>query len=310
MSDNVYSVKDFLDTPNFDSYGDNVRVTLERLMQIVNSEGIDFVIKIGKSESNETINFSHSTKPSVNLCIIYIYQEHIRVKLANGNKVNIYDPEEIHGDGDLIFNLLDRYHEVNRGKRKFSIYIHSDLLDKIEAIAIRSNKKANEIIEQFLDEKTTGLFMGVRHKIEFRNFLMQANMFREDLDYSEQKTLKRLSFMYLIAAYQEYYKRDEGEKFKIVSNNDNQRIEGPVHLFDEWELGNSDSETILGFALSILSGSKSLSDFQDIIQDMNETTFRLAVNSLKILKCEYIVNVESENILIEQLRVLNTDGIW
>ena len=305
MSNNFYSVEEFLSTQKFKSYGENVRVILEKLIQSANNEGVNFVVKIGKGK-NEIINFSYSAKPSVNLCAVYIHREHIRVKFADGNEVKVSDPTEIPGDGDIIFDLLDRYREVNRGKRQQSIYVYSDVMDKIEVIAKKDHRNVNEIIEQFLDEKTAGLFINIRHRSEFRNLMIQANMFRDDLDYSEQKTYQRIAFNYLIAAYQGDYKRDEGAKFKIVLTNNILDIGGPVHLFGhlddyydlyEWREA-IDSEIILGFARFILRGSQSeKGELQDILQAMEEIPLKLAMNSFKILRREYILNVESENIL-------------
>lgn len=311
MSNNFHSVEEFLNTSNYKSYGENVRLILKKLIQSANSEGVNFVVKIGKGK-NEIINFSHSTKPSVNLCTVYIRKEHIRVKFVNGNEVKVSDPIEIPGDGDIIFDLLDRYHEVNRGKRQQSIYVYSDVMNKIEAIAKKNKRNVNELIEQFLDEKTVGLFINLRHKLEFRNLMMQANMFRNDLDYAEQQTFKIIAFNYLIAAYQGDYKLSEGEKFRVVIKDTGLHPEGPNHLFHDWD-SSKDSEIILGFAQYILWGPQpQKGGLQDILECFGESLedlpFKLAMNSLKILTRKYIINIESENLITRSHKVITEIG--
>lgn len=306
MKNNTYLPNEFFKTDDFKGYSESVRSILEKLIKIVMNEEMNIVIKIGRGK-NQIITLSPSNKTSVNICTIYIHKSHIRVRLSDYSEVKIASPEEVPGDWDIIFDMLDRYYEINRGRTQYSIYIYSDVIERIEAIADRDRKTINEIIEQILNENTAGLFKSLRHKNEFKNLLIQADMFKDDLDYTDAKTLRRIAHMYLISAYQMDYKRDAGEKFRIELNNG---IVGPVHLLDEWELGYKDSETMLGFALTILNGLKSLNDLQDLLQDMNETTFRYALNAMKILKWDYVVDTSSEDILVRNEPTISTGGIW
>lgn len=294
MEKNVFEFKGFMKLQNFIDYSQNVKEIFEQLFRTLEVEGVEFLVKVGRGK-NEIITLSYKDKPSANIAKIYVHKEHIRLKLGEGDEVKVSNPHEVYKDEDIILDILDKYYEQTRGKRQYSIYIYSDVLDKIENIAVKENKKSNEIIEQLLDEKTAGFFTSRRHRAEFINLIKQAGLDQTWLDFQNRKLTRQVAFMYLIAAFQKDYKAYEGEKFRVTFENGKLLIEGPVYLFKEWGLGVSDSETIFGFALTFMEQIKP-ELLQDILQDMNDRTFRLASNAFKLLKEEYLININSEDV--------------
>ncbi len=309
MSNNIHSIKTFFETQKFRDYNPTVQAILVKLFNSLSLEGVEYVIKVGVGK-NEIITLSLKNKPSTNIISVYIHREHIRIRLGEGEELKITSEYDISIDSDIILDILDKYYELNRGKRQSSIYVYSDVMDKIDAIAAKNGKKANEIIEQFLNEKTSGLFISRRHKSEFVSLLKQADMFRNDMDYSNPKTCQRITAIYLISAFQKEYKRDTGSKFTIVRSGDWFIFKGPIHLFKEWTLGYKNSETILGLALYIQEGSNNLNQLADILHYMDDSTYTLAMNALRILKWDYEIDVEHEDILRRTEPMVITGGIW
>lgn len=279
---------------SFINYSQNIKEIFEELFRTLQVEGVEFLVKVGRGK-NQIITLSYKEKPSANIAKIYIHKEHIRIKLGEGDEVKVSNSNEVQRDEDIILDILDKYNEQERGKRQYSIYIYSDVLDKIEEIAVKENKKSNEIIEQFLDEKTAGFFTSRRHRAEFINLIRQAGLDQTWLDSRNRKLIRQVIFMYLIAAFQKDYKVNEGEKFRVAFEDEKLIVQGPVYLFKEWQLGLSDSETILGFALTFMEQTKP-ELLQDILQDMNNRTFRLVSNAFKLLKEEHLINVNSEDV--------------
>lgn len=308
MKNNIYLPKDFFETEEFKSYGEKVQLIIDKLISILSHEKIEIAIKVGRGK-NKIVTISDREKTSMNICTIYVHKEHIRVKIDDYDEVKITSTEEIPGDWDLILDILDKYRKINRDKKRYSIYVYSDIIKRIEAIANKEDKTVNEIIEKILDENTSDLFTNLRHKNEFKSLLTQADLFRDDLDYSEPKIYRIIAFLYLISAYQSDYKYYEGEKFRIEIEDGVRRIKGPIHLFDEWKLVCKDSDLILGFALYILYGSESPDELLDVILAMDSKPFKYAINSLKILKGEYRIDTISEEILTKPKYIVIQGGV-
>lgn len=309
MSNNIHSPKTFIETQTFKNYNPSVQVIIEKLLNTLSLEDVGYVIKIGKGK-NEIITFSLESKPSTNIASVYIHREHVRIRLGEGEELKISSVDDITADSDTILDIIDKYNELVRGKRQCSIYVYADVMDKIDAIAAKEDRKPNEIIEQFLHEKTSGVFISPRHKSEFISLLKQAEMFKDILDYTYPKTLQRIAVIYLLSAFQKEYKRDTGSKFSIVRSGEWFIFNGPIHLFKEWELGYKKSETILGLALFIQEGSNNPHQLSDILQDLDDSTYPLAMNAFKILSWKYEIDTASKDVLVMPKKVIiNTDEL-
>lgn len=309
MSNNFYLPKDFLETKTYKNYSSNVQIILEKIITALNLKSIAYVIKIGKGK-NQIITLSLENKPSSNIASVYIHKEHVRIRLRQEVEIRISLEDDITID-DIVIDILDKYSELTRGKRQCSIYVYADTMDKIDEIAKKAGKKPNEIIEQFLDEKTADLFISQRHKLEFVSLLKQADMFNDNINHSDTKVLQRIAIFYLVAAFQKEYKEDTGEKFSIAKSGDELIFKGPVYLFKEWELGYKKSETVLGLALYIKDGSNDPRILIDILQDMSVNNISyLAENAFNILSERYEIDTVSRDVLVApKTKIINLDEI-
>lgn len=285
---NVCSMETFFKTENFESYNENVQEILKKLFNVLTSEGVKFVIKIGKGK-NAILTVSLEEKTSANIATIYIHKEHIRIKCQEETKIS--SVVEISEYEDFIIDLLEKYHEMIQAKRQYSIYVNDEIIKKIENIAAEGNLKVNEIIERFLHEKTSGIFTSIRHRIEFVNLLKQSDMYRSE-HMLHPKVLRRIAFMYLISANQKGYKFNYGEKFKInILGDEKFNLTGPIYIFE-----NPEVNAIEALAECILRNY----NFQDAISDISsDDDFSLAINALKIINGKYIVDLESKDVLVE-----------
>ena len=295
MQRDYFCRQEFMKTGKYLSFGEKVRAILARLFDVLNQEGVDFVIKVGRGK-NEIITLAYDEKATSNIAAIYIHKEHIRIRLSENDEAKVADTSEINKEAVIVLDILDKYFEQKREKRRFSIYVYSDIIEKLEIMAQAENKKVNEIIEQSLEDRTKGLFNSRRHKVEFINMLKQAG-FTGDINNFDKKTMSRVAAIYLVSAYQKEYLRDEGEKFSIICKGEKTAFGGPVHLLNELDIGYDDSHVILSFAILILSPTMNSESLIDIMQCMNESTFPLAVNAMKILKGQYMIDTNSEEIL-------------
>lgn len=310
MSNNIYLPKDFLETKTYKNYSTTVQIIIERIITALSMKSIAYVIKIGKGK-NQIITLSLENKPSSNIASVYIHNEHVRIRLSQEVEIRISLEDDITFDSDIVIDILDKYSELTRGKRQCSIYVYADTMDKIDEIAKKAGKKPNEIIEQFLDEKTAGLFISERHKLEFISLLKQADLFSDSVNYNDTKVLQRIAIFYLIASFQKEYKEDTGEKFSIGKSGDELFFKGPVHLFKEWETGCKKSETVLGLALYIKDGSNNPRILIEVLQDMSDNNISyLAENAFNILSGKYEIDIASKDVLGEpKKKFVNIDEI-
>jgi len=295
MQRDYFCRQEFMKTGKYLSFGEKVRAILARLFDVLNQEGVDFVIKVGRGK-NEIITLAYDEKATSNIAAIYIHKEHIRIRLSENDEAKVADTSEINKEAVIVLDILDKYFEQKREKRRFSIYVYSDIIEKLEIMAQAENKKVNEIIEQSLEDRTKGLFNSRRHKVEFINMLKQAG-YTENINNFDKKAMSRVAAIYLISAYQKEYLRSEGEKFSIICKGEKTAFGGPVHLIRDLDIGYDDSHVILSFAILILSPTMNSESLIDIMQCMNESTFPLAVNAMKILKGQYMIDTNSEEIL-------------
>lgn len=288
MEKNIYNMESFFQTENFKNYNGSVQEILKKLFNVLASEDVQFVIKIGKGK-NAILTVSLEDKTSANIATIYIHKEHIRVK-SPAEETKVSSLEEISESDDFVIDLLERYHDMLQVKRQYSIYVNDEIIKEIERIADISNSKANEVIERLLYQKTS-IFTSIRHRIEFVNLLKQANMYYNEWNFNEIH-LRKIAFMYLISANQKGYKYNYGEKFKIVPIEDDKvNITGPVHLLEEY----SEINSIEALAVCILKNQ----NFQDIIPDMaDDGEFLLTTNALKIIGRNYKIDIESKDVLV------------
>ncbi|HPY68299.1 MAG TPA: hypothetical protein PLP03_09095 [Bacteroidales bacterium] len=295
MQRDYFCRQEFMKTGKYLSFGEKVRAILARLFDVLNQEGVDFVIKVGRGK-NEIITLAYDEKATSNIAAIYIHKEHIRIRLSENDEAKVADTGEINKEAVIVLDILDKYFEQKREKRRFSIYVYSDIIEKLEVMAQAENKKVNEIIEQSLEDRTKGLFNSRRHKVEFIDMLKQAG-YTENISSFDKKTMSRVAAIYLVSAYQKEYLRNEGEKFSIICKGEKTAFGGPVHLIRDLDIGYDDSHVILAFAILILSPTMNSESLIDIMQSMNESTFPLAVNAMKILKGQYMIDTNSEEIL-------------
>ena len=295
MQRDYFCRQEFMKTGKYLSFGEKVRAILARLFDVLNQEGVDFVIKVGRGK-NEIITLAYDEKATSNIAAIYIHKEHIRIRLSENDEAKVADTGEINKEAVIVLDILDKYFEQKREKRRFSIYVYSDIIEKLEVMAQAENKKVNEIIEQSLEDRTKGLFNSRRHKVEFIDMLKQAG-YTENINNFDKKAMSRVAAIYLISAYQKEYLRSEGEKFSIICKGEKTAFGGPVHLIRDLDIGYDDSHVILAFAILILSPTMNSESLIDIMQSMNESTFPLAVNAMKILKGQYMIDTNSEEIL-------------
>jgi hypothetical protein len=295
MQRDYFCRQEFMKTGKYLSFGEKVRAILARLFDVLNQEGVDFVIKVGRGK-NEIITLAYDEKATSNIAAIYIHKEHIRIRLSENDEAKVADTGEINKEAVIVLDILDKYFEQKREKRRFSIYVYSDIIEKLEVMAQAENKKVNEIIEQSLEDRTKGLFNSRRHKVEFIDMLKQAG-YTENINNFDKKAMSRVAAIYLISAYQKEYLRSEGEKFSIICKGEKTAFGGPVHLIRDLDIGYDDSHVILSFAILILSPTMNSESLIDIMQCMNESTFPLAVNAMKILKGQYMIDTNSEEIL-------------
>jgi len=295
MQRDYFCRQEFMKTGKYLSFGEKVRAILARLFDVLNQEGVDFVIKVGRGK-NEIITLAYDEKATSNIAAIYIHKEHIRIRLSENDEAKVADTGEINKEAVIVLDILDKYFEQKREKRRFSIYVYSDIIEKLEVMAQAENKKVNEIIEQSLEDRTKGLFNSRRHKVEFIDMLKQAG-YTENISSFDKKTMSRVAAIYLVSAYQKEYLRNEGEKFSIICKGEKTAFGGPVHLIRDLDIGYDDSHVIFSFAILILSPTMNSESLIDIMQSMNESTFPLAVNAMKILKGQYMIDTNSEEIL-------------
>lgn len=99
-------------------------------------------------------------------------------------------------------------------------------------------------------------FFSKQHKEEFKELLEQAHLESAFSSSTSQLEHKQIAFLYLIACYQEEYKRYEGCKF-YVEDLGELSLEGPLYLLEEKyiTLKQYDHEIMLGLAKKILEGT-------------------------------------------------------
>lgn len=288
MGNNMCDMETFFETDNFKSYSGNVQEILKKLFNVLTSEGVKFIIKIGKGK-NSILTVSLEKKTSANIATIYIHKEHIRVK-GSEEETKISSAEEISEYEDFIIDLLEKYHDMLQVKRQYSIYVNDEIIKEIENVADIENLKVNEVIEKILYENTSGIFKSIRHRIEFVTLLKQAKMYDNQYNYNPIY-LRRIAFMYLISANQKGYKYNYGEKFKIVPvGEDKVNITGPIHLFKEYPEINATE----ALAERILRND----NIQDVIYNITSEDFSLAVNAFKILGGKFRIDVNSKEVLV------------
>ena len=311
MKANLYSIQTFKETLDFKEYGSEVQSILNAFLNILTNYKLDFVVKI-RNGANKVITIAYKDKPSTIIATIFIYSEHIRIKVLGSEDVKLSSNDGITSQSDIIIDIVDKYNELTRGKRQFSIYIFSDILNKIETLAGQQGKKPNELIEEYLYEMTVGLFKSVRHKNEFIALLKQADLFKSNLNHNPKSRIPALlSFTYLISAYQKDYLRKEGSKFSFIKKEDTLQIAGPIHLFKEAELGVDDSETMLLLGKWIYFESENQRTLTDILYFINTDTnlYSMYKNALEILSMKYKVDPQSEDVLVEDKMVVDVNSL-
>ncbi|MEG0013272.1 MAG: hypothetical protein RR618_03990 [Cellulosilyticaceae bacterium] len=97
------------------------------------------------------------------------------------------------------------------------------------------------------------MFFSKSHKKEFLELLEQANLEEHPRQRKSQLEYRQVAFLYLIALYQEEYKRYEGCKFYIEDLGE-LSLDGPVYLLEERyiSLKEYDHEIMLDLAINIL----------------------------------------------------------
>lgn len=248
MSDNIFKPTEFKETDTFKSYSETVRGILNKIMEVLNSEEIDYVIKVGRGK-NEVIKLSHTDKTSSNIASVFIHREHVRI-----DNTVIDSPDDLFPGDSTLSNIISRYYEQRRKRRQYSIYVYSDILEKIEVDAKTRDKKVNEVIEEYLEERTLDVFISKAHKKEFLKFIEDADLGKHDEHYYDDKTLSIIAMFYLISAYQDYYYFLYKKKFSY--NKETNSISGPSGIINNAELFVSNAETVFLAAMFIYKPEK------------------------------------------------------
>jgi len=292
MSENIFSYEEFKKTKTFETYNNTVKEILIKIMDILIDEEMQYVVKIGRGK-NETITISLEGKLSSNVATLYIHKEHVRVKILNSIDVKCESPDDIFSTGDdLIAKILKKYYELKRNRKQYSIYIYSDILEKIEATAKEEKKKVNELIEQYLQEKTFDIFLNKAHKKEFHKFLESAGLINREESYDDNEILSLIATFYLLSAYQDYYYFID--KIKFTYDNVEDSISGPAGYIESSHLFTSDAETICLFAMSLYRKSEfnkvSMIDLWQGIYASDVEVKHLVSVAIKIITREYVLS--------------------
>ena len=293
MSENIYKYEELKKTKTFENYNTTVKEILIKIMDILVDEEVQFVIKIGKGK-NETITISLESKVSSNVATLYIHKEHVRVKVLNLLDVRLDSPDYVFSGDDVMSKILKKYYELNRNRKQYSIYIYSDILEKIEATAKEENKKVNEVIEEYLQERTLDIFLNKAHKKEFHKFLESAGLINSDnseVNYYGNKNLSLIATFYLLSAYQDHYYSTHEIKFTYDSVDET--LSGPLDVIENAELFCGYEETIFLFARFLYKpelNKLSIIDLWQGIDACDQTVNHLVSIAFKIITGKYVLN--------------------
>lgn len=274
-------VKEFLNTEFLKAYSDNVQNIIIKLIELLNKEGIQFIIKIRKDNS---VVFSPIQNDSKNILTFWIYKEHIRLKIYKVMEKVIRNINEI--DPEIIYEVKKKYQEFNVEKRQISIYLKEETIEQVQNLCIERKNKVNEFVVNAIEEKVSGFFVNNEHKKEFRKFLIDFGLYdKEDkyLSTLEKDQLKKLIFAYLVSPYQAWYLESEGVKFSY--NSEKNSFSGPSSIIEDWEEGlYNPAEMMFGVAKEIVEGEINIKEFIDIISEADEVGYKLIINAFKLFQ--------------------------
>lgn len=115
------------------------------------------------------------------------------------------------------------------------------------------------------------MFFSKSHQKEFLELLEQANLEEHPQWRKSQLEYRQVAFLYLIALYQEEYKRYEGCKFYIEDLGE-LSLDGPVYLLDERSISLKayDHEMMLDLAMQILRETPMQSEIEGLPPHLQE----------------------------------------
>lgn len=133
------------------------------------------------------------------------------------------------------------------------------------------------------------IFFSKTHKKEFVELLEQANLDKCALSSMSELERRQVAFLYLIALYQEEYKRYEGCKF-YVEDFGELSLDGPTYLLEEnyVSLSQYDHEVMLSIAMQILKQT-CLKNKRETLQPHLQEPFKMAVSISEDTLINYIV---------------------
>lgn len=285
MPQNQYTPDQFMATEKFLGYSPNVKNILEKLMAVLKEEGVYFIIKTRKGP-REVITLALANRSSANIATILVYREHIQIKGLNVCDRKVESPDDIFVGDTIADDILEKYYQLSRKRKQYSMYVYSDIIDKLETKAVQTKKTINEMIENILEAATLDIFISGNHRNEFLRFVKNAGIINTDSDVNR----KKVATFYLLSAYQNYYYAVFDTKFSYDSTNDS--LMGPENLFNDALLHTSNAETT--FILTTFLCMPKLCQFQildiwEAIYACDDEVSHLANVALKILGGQYIL---------------------
>jgi len=291
-------MNDFLKTTEFNRYSETAQKLVTRFLENLKLEEIGFVVKV-RGGVHKVIAIAYDKKPTSNIVTVYILEEHIRVERHDKQAWSLKSKIDV--DSYYYTPLIERYYNLNTPKKQQSIYIHKDILDKVELIAKEENKTMNEVIGDCLRERTAGLFLNIRHRIEFIELLKQGDLYRNDIGLMDEELERFIIFAYIVAAYQMEYEEFSGSKIKAIKEDDKLFYEVPNSIEPEVSLNPA---YIL--ALAILHRE----DFISVREFMDEQLSRLTFRAISLLKQGFVINIDLPDIMVKPEKTIVEAPPW
>ena len=309
MEINFISKDEFIKGEIFRGSTGEIQKIFLALFDMLDKEEVDYIVKVRKDNS---IVIAVKENENKNIVTITIYQEHLRLSIYKVGNFNIR--EEVDVNEALKINIMNKYYEINKDKKQISIYLDETLISNISTKAKENNKKLNEFvidaINDKVNDKVNDVFLNDNHREEFSILLKDAGLYSKDkyINRLPEDIRKRVTFFYLVSAYQHYYEDTDNYGVRFTYNKETKEIEGPEDVFEDWseELSNP---PMAAFGIAEILVHKENFDFlYNIFMEGNGDINKLFINAISLLNGSY--TIKNDDIVRTKVKKMKMSGTF